>query len=498
MATTSRDNAKAPLILTFDIGSSSIRTLLYDRLGRLVEGSLAAREHRFHTSPPGASEADPDALLEILFACLDETLAKTTDLAGQIRGVASCVFVSNVCGVDAAGQVVLPLTTYADTRAVGEVAGLQADLDETATYQRTGCRFHPSYLPARLRWLARTEPEKFPRVARWLSLSDYLTLKLFGRPTISYSVASWSGLLNRHTLTWDEIVLAQLPLEIGQLSPLTDLDQPQQGLRPDFAARWPALRNIPWFPTIGDGVGANIGSGCASAARVALTIGTTSAMRAVIGPQVPGVPDGLWAYRVDKRRSLLGGALSEGGNLFDWLQSTVRLADLSQLDAQVAALEPDGHGLTMLPFLTGERSPGWAGQARATIHGLTLATTPLQILQAGLEAVAYRLAQVYRRLRPALQEEPEIIVSGGALRQGTAWAQIIADVLGRPLFISDIPEASSRGAALLALEMLGICPDLSQLPAFLTDRYDPQPERFERYQQAIARQQTLYEKLISN
>ena len=111
------------------------------------------------------------------------------------------------------------------------------------------------------------------------------------------------------------------------------------------------------------------------------------------------------------------------------MKANLHLENEPEFDASVAGMEPDSHGLTVLPFLAGERAPGWAGHARATIHGLTLATTPRDILRAGLEAVAYRIALVFALLRPVLPADPQVIASGGALLHSPAWLGIIADVL---------------------------------------------------------------------
>ncbi len=132
-------------------------------------------------TPPGASEIAPDALLHQIFRCIDGVLAQAGPLTDQIAGVATCTFVNNILGIDADYNIALPLTTYADTRSAGEVAGLQADFDEVETHNRTGCRFHPSYLPARLRWLHHTDPDRFAQVDRWLSIGEYMELTLFGR-----------------------------------------------------------------------------------------------------------------------------------------------------------------------------------------------------------------------------------------------------------------------------------------------------------------------------
>jgi gluconokinase len=487
--------AEAPLIVSIDIGTSSIRAALFDSLGRAVKDLEARRPHEVRTDAQGASEADPDFLLDLIFQCLDQVMARVLPSHLPIGGVGVCSFVNNILGLDRNRRVVIPLTTYADTRAAAEVAGLKTDFDEEVTHERTGCHFHPSYLPARFRWLARSQPEKFRNVDRFVSIGEYLESKLFGDTAVSYSVASWTGLLNRNALEWDRDLLAGLPIRIDQLSPLTDVQVPRRGLRPEFASRWPALAEIPWFPAVGDGATANVGSGCVSPKRVALTVGTTSAMRVVLAGQVKQIPHGLWCYRVDGRRSLLGGALSEGGSVFAWMRSTLRF-ESEGLDDKLMALEPDGHGLTFLPFFAGERAPGWAGHARATMHGLSLATTPLDILHAALEGVAYRIALVFELLRPLMPGDPQVVASGGAILSSPAWLKIMANAIGRPVAASGVPEASARGSALLALEALGIIPDLEEAPDFIRATYEPIPSVHRRYRDAIERQKELYQKLV--
>ncbi len=496
MSTITPNQSEAPYILSLDIGTSSVRVGLYDRLGRAVDGTEVREPVEIHTTVEGAAEADPDAVLAVVWRCVDGTLLRVGPLRAEVAGVAATTFVTNVLGVDAAGQAITPLTTYADTRSAGEVNKLRAEFDEAVVHDRTGCYFHTSYLPARFLWFARTQPDLFRQVTRWISIGEYLELKLFGETAVSFSVASWTGLLDRRRLVWDEALLAALPVRVEQLSPLTDVHVPRRGLCPEFAARWPALRDVRWFPAVGDGATANIGSGCVSPAQVALTVGTTSAVRAVVHGSVPHVPAGLWCYRVDEQRSLPGGALTEGGSVFAWMRDTLQLGDLAKVETALAAMEPDAHGLTVLPFLSGERAPGWASHARATIHGLSLATTPLDILRAGLESVAYRTALVFESLRQLLPAEPQLIASGGALLNSPAWLQIMSDVLGRPIAPSLVPDASGRGAALLALEALGALPSLEHAPVFIGPGRQPDASRHARYREAIARQQALYEKLV--
>lgn len=488
--------AEEPFVLTIDMGTSSIRTNLFDRLGRGLEGMEGRRDTILRTGVDGKSEAEPDQLIDLIGQCLDETITKAKEASAQIKAVASCSLVSNILGIDQKSRVITPLITYADTRAEKEIPYLKQKFDEKIIHDRTGCPLHSSYLPAKMLWFYRTWPDLGRKVKRWVSIGEYLELILFGATSVSYSVASWTGLLNRRELIWDDLILRELPIDQNQLSPLTDINVPRYGLRRSYALRWPALKKIPWLPTLGDGATANIGSGCLDPRRVALTMGTSSALRTVLNDPVGNLPSGLWNYFIDKRRTLLGGALSEGGIIYSWMQQILNLQKFPNLEKALSSLPPDAHGLTILPFISGERAPGWASQAKMTIHGLSLATNPLHILYAGLEGVAFRLAQVFELIQSRLPYSPQIIANGRPLLQSPTWLQIITDVLGKPLFLSSVPEPSARGAALLALESLGLVPNLTSLPDFLGKVIEPNPTNHAIYQEAMARQKSLYAKLV--
>ena len=170
-----------------------------------------------------------------------------------------------------------------------------------------------------------------------------------------------------------------------------------------------------------------------------------------------------------------------------------------EIEAAVGALEPDAHGLTILPFWAGERSPGWGDDARGAIVGLRLSTTPVEIRRAVLEAIALRFLAIDGALRKAVPGAQAVIATGGALLGSPVWLQILADALGRPVLASLEPEASSRGVALLAAEALGWLPSgLEALSPPVGPVYEPRPAYTERYQAAAARQAHFYEALITD
>lgn len=491
---------KQASILAIDIGTSSVRAFLYDTSGNALPDMHMQMKYQLTTSREGEASVDADSLVELVASALDEVLRKAATQSIEILAVATSAFWHTLLPLDAAGRPLFPLMIWEDTRPQQASMELRARLDEAAIHRRTGARLHTSYWPAKISWLASAHPEIVRQTASYVSFGEYLHARFLGRAICSLSMASGTGLLNLHTRTWDSELLAALPLSASQLPEIGDLPDTLQGLAPEFARRWPALNEPPWFPAIGDGAAANFGSNCADSTAWAVTMGTSSALRVVVPPEQVEPAQELWLYYVDARRALLGGALSEGGNILAWLAKTLQLPPLDEFDAQLAQLQPDAHGLTVLPMLAGERSPGWHTGAHMTISGLGIHSTPAEIARAALEAVVFQISRVYDQLTRTLATQAEqfrVIASGAALLKSPQLCQILSDTLNRPLGLLASNEASARGVALLALEALGILPDLTRLTPNVSTIVQPDPARHEIYQKARARQQRLYELLVT-
>jgi len=228
-------------------------------------------------------------------------------------------------------------------------------------------------------------------------------------------------------------------------------------------------------------------------------VGTSGAMRVVFAGEPPDkLAPGLWCYRASESRPVVGGALSDGGGLVQWLTESLNLdGDRVALQKEIAALEPDAHGLTVLPFWSGERSTGWLADARGGIFGLRQQTKTIEIVRAVLESIAYRFALIARSLDD-VAPNATIAASGNALRSSPVWLQIIADVLGRPLLLGGTAEASSRGAALLALEAVGKIGTIEEDQFVVDQVFEPDMTRHSRYQQGLARQEELYDRLYDH
>lgn len=420
-------------LVALDIGTSSVRAQRFD--GR-AEPAGELRQEEYDTAE------------------VAEVAAAVRRVLGDEEPNAISCFAHSLVAVDANGDALTPILGWRDTRSAAAAEWLARRLDGEAVHARTGAFLHPSFWPAKLAWLAEAEPETFRRADRFVSFADFL----HGRAETSLGMASTSGLLDLTTLDWDEELLATLGVDRDRL---------------------PEMADIPLWP---DAACSNAGAGCTTHERAALMVGTSGALRILYETERPQPKPGLFLYLADERSVVEGGALSDGGNLYEWLERT--LADAS---GSLAERDPSDHGLVFLPFLGGERSTGWDPEARGTVHGLTFETTPLDLRQAAFEGVAFRFAAI----ADLLPDVREVVATGGGLLRDPDWIQIMADALARPVTVSAVPEASLRGAAVLALAREGH----QAADAPTAGVVEPRADRADAYRAAREEQQRLYDAL---
>lgn len=427
-----------------------MRAELFDEEARSL-GEVARRRY-----DPGP-ELDPESLVESVGAAIAK--------AGAVEAVAySCLWHSLVPH-DADLRPVAPASTWLDRRAGEDAEALARELEGASVHARTGAPLHPSFWPAQARRLRR---ERVP-FARLASLPDYLRLRLHGRLATTTSIASGTGMFDVHRLQWDAELLSVLGVDESQLPPVDDE-----------------------LTVLGDGAAANVGAGAVTPDTACISIGTSGALRVVRDDAV--VREGLFLYRLDRAHYVEGGALSDGGDLLLWLERTFGVAVGDAED------RPPGQ-VVVLPQFGGERSPGWRPDATAAIAGLSLTTTAQEVVQAAFEGISYRFAEIFDRLAwPSQPSElgqanhlsrctnqiREVVGTGRALLARPGWGQLLADALEVPVTFSAVPEASARGAALVALGRI-------DTPAPRGERFDPRPERAESHREARERLRALYE-----
>jgi gluconokinase len=429
------------LVLALDIGSSSTRTSLFDQRGRAVAGTDSRRKYSLQYAADGGAELSPIALRHAVRACLRKTL-RSPRAKREIVAVGGSAFWHGLLGLDRTERPVTPIFTWADSRCAADAAGLRRDFDERKIHAQTGCMLRASFWPAKLRWLRRTNRQLFRAVHRWVSPADWIFSEIFRITGTSHSMASATGLYDRRTRSWHAALCEVCEIDPGQLDVIGS-DSHRGG-----------LDGAELFNPIGDGAAGNLGSDATGAGRVAINIGTSAAVRMLVRSS-PRVPFGLFHYALDRERSVIGGAVSNAGNLHQWCMRRLRLR-LTEAKALSRSAAADDT-LTVLPFWVSERAPSWPERLSGAILGLAQSSDAAEILRAATSATFYRLADILELLERKAGRAKQIVVSGGVLRSKES-LRILADALGRDISVSAQAEASLRGAAIYVLEKLGAKP----------------------------------------
>ncbi|OXS81202.1 gluconokinase [Kocuria marina] len=481
------DRAQDPLVMTLDIGSTATRGSVHDATGTPVRGYRHKIPHAFTTAADGTSVIDPDQVVDEIREILD-VVCDRKELAGRVRGVGMDSFASSLVGVDAKGDPVTECFTYADSRCAPQLKQMREELDERQVQQTVGARLHTSYLAPRFRWLAETRPEDFEAAERWLSIGEYVWLRLLGTTAAGTATAAWTGLLNRRSGNWDRRMLKAAGITADVLSPVLEPHEPLPDVDPDRTARWQGLADAQWFAPVADGLCANLGVGGSDEHTIVASAATSGAMRVLLHHRPQDIPPGLWCYRIDSSRCLLGGALNDVGRAVSWMLDTLAL-DGVVLD-EIAAADPSPDTPGVLPFLTGERSTGWAGSARAVFADVSASTDASAMARGMLEGIAGSYRRVSDELERAATDVERIVAAGRVTQELPSWLQILGDYLGTPVIHQTIKRSTCRGNALLMLESLA--PDVECSSPEPAGTYTPRDSAQEYYRGVHDRFERLY------
>jgi gluconokinase len=205
------------------------------------------------------------------------------------------------------------------------------------------------------------------------------------------------------------------------------------------------------------------------------------------------LPAGLWCYRVDASHSLLGGALNDVGRAISWLTSTLQISPESDLNELLIA-RPGPATPLVLPFFSGERSTGWAADARTILSDVSAATTPAMLFRATVEGVAVSYARIAEQLYDVAGETRQIVASGRVTQDLPALLQVLADVFQTQVIPVIMKRVTLRGTALISLDVLAPNVDRAE-PAVGETRW-PIKDRAPYYAARKQQFQDLYDAVV--
>jgi gluconokinase len=482
-------------VIGIDIGTGSTKAVLFTPQGQAVCRHTVP--YPLHRPTPATAEQDPIEIFSAVITTVKRVMDKSQIEPTQLVGLSFSAAMHSLLAVDGDGSLLSQSITWADNRSAKWAGYIKQQHHGHEIYLRTGTPIHPMSPLVKLVWLRNEHPELFEQTGKFISIKEYIFYRFFQQYVVDYSIASATGLLNLQQLDWDKQALELAGITKAQLSELVPTTHQLKPLQPDLAQEMGILPDTPIVIGANDGVLSNLGVAAISPEIVAVTVGTSGAIRAMVGQPMTDPQERLFCYILTEKQWIVGGAVNNGGIALRWVRdqltdTEVRAAqrlgkDPYELITMLAETVPPGaEGLLFHPYLLGERSPLWDANARASFFGLNFNHNKAHLVRAVLEGIVLNLCLVLQALEQFVGQTQRIQATGGFARS-PLWRQMMADVFEREVSVPQQYESSCLGAAVLGLYALQEISSLNIVSEMIGQihQHQPIPANVETYKKIL-------------
>ncbi|SFI75797.1 gluconokinase [Brevibacillus centrosporus] len=497
---------KQTYFIGLDIGTTSTKAIVFTPSGA-VRG-VGNVDYPLLVPQPSWAEQDPETIFAAVISALKTAIEKADVDKRAIGGIGFSTAMHSLIAVDHQGSPLTHSIIWADNRSTSQVDQLKQDGVGHSIYLATGTPIHPMSPLPKIMWLREQAPDTFRKAAKFISIKEYVIHRLFGQYVVDYSIASATGLFHLRKLDWDENALQVAGITRQQLSEPVPTTHILRGMKIRYAEEIGLDVDTPFVVGASDGVLANLGIGAIDHGQVAITIGTSGAVRTVVPEPITDPKGRTFCYLLTENHWVIGGPSNNGGIMLRWFRDEFSWPEVEKAkqmgvdpyDVMIEAAEhvPAGaEGLLFLPFLSGERAPYWNAQARGSFFGIGLHHKREHFIRAVLEGILFSVYSIGIALRDLAGGATEIRASGGFARS-RQWRQIMSDMFGYEVLIPESHESSSYGAALLAMHALGALNDLHDVKNMIhiSHRHEPNLERSSTYLQLFYIYERVYYNLL--
>jgi gluconokinase len=442
-----------------DLGTSSVKAIAFD--ANMHEISSAAQSIESRHDDAGAAEQDPPTVYQAATGTLSQVAQQARRQGYSIERVGLSAAMHSLLPVGADGNCLAPASTWMDLRAREEAHSLWNTAAGKSLYKRTGTPLHPMTPLSKLMWMRKHQPKVFQEAAKFVSLKEWIWHEWFGEWCVDASIASAMGLYNLREGTWDAEALSLAGISADKLSRIVPTTSIKEGVREQRLMQSGIEPQTRFVIGASDGVLANLSAGAIGSDRMAITIGTSCAVRTGSSKPVTNIPTRSFCYVLDANRFIVGGPSNSGGIVLDWLYNSVLSRNQADHDPQrfaamlSAAEQVQINDLLCLPYVAGERAPLWEADVKGVFFGLQLHHTGPHLMRAAIEGIILNAYWIATGLLEKLERPALLIASGKVLE--TEWIrQLTADVFGIPVGFQGAVDASVLGAALLAKIATGV------------------------------------------
>ncbi|GGH02520.1 gluconate kinase [Parapedobacter pyrenivorans] len=489
-------------IIGVDIGTSGTKAIAF----RLA-GSIIAEYHVSYSllnPQPGHFEQDPNVLLSAVVESIARVVqtVKKGAVGTQLLGVGFSSAMHGLIAMDRQDQPLTNCITWADTRSESFATRLKGTPHGIGIYLKTGTPIHPMSPLCKLCWIRTHLPIIFSKAQKFISIKEYVFLRLFGRYLVDESIASATGLFDIYAFQWHAPALDLAGISSMQLSEPVPITYTLSGLTKRYADDMGIPVDTPFIVGGSDGCLANLGAHAVGAGEATVSIGTSGAIRMMSNHPVTDQQARTFCYALTDNLFVLGGAVNSGGVALRWYGENFGPAGVPQatafeLLANDASTVPAGaEGLVFLPYLAGERAPHWNAKAKGMFFGVQMHHRKAHFTRAVFEGVIYGMYSVGKVLEE-IAGPIKVIHANGGFARSSLWVQLLADVFNRQVLVrEESVEDAAKGAYIVALKALGKISDFDALAhKSEQDRYDPNPAVYSVYMENFDRFGRLYDKI---
>lgn len=485
----------AKYVIGVDIGTTSTKSVLFSVDGTVI--SNHGIEYPLYSPTPATAEQDPEEIFQAVIETIKTVVQNSKVNPSNILCVSFSSAMHSVIAMDKDGSALTKCITWADNRSAAWTEKILNELDGHNIYLRTGTPIHPMSPLSKLLWLKEEHKEIFNASSKFISIKEYVFYKLFNKYIIDYSIASATGLFQLETLSWDQEALKVAGVNEAQLSELVSTTHKLLGIDELYAKEMGISSETPFVVGANDGVLSNLGVNAIEPGVVAVTIGTSGAIRTVTDKPVVDPKGRIFCYALTENHWVIGGPVNNGGMIFRWardqlganeIETAKRLGrDPYELLTEIAAkVKPGADGLLFHPYLAGERAPLWDANARGSFFGLGLHHKKEHLIRAVLEGIILNLYSVLLALEELIGEPKKIQATGGFARS-ELWRQMMADIFNQDVYVPESFESSCLGAAILGLYSLGEIDSLNVVSEMVgaSHHHEPNQENVAVYQELV-------------
>ncbi len=472
-------------MLGLDIGTTNVKAALYNSSGE--EMFVKTATYHLYTNEVGAATQSAKEIRDKVFEVLKESATEAALRMFPISFISLSSAMHSLTAVNKEGEPILPVFTFGDRQAESMLSQL-SEVQVQGLYHRTGTPIHPMSPLLKLMWLQQEHRERFAKAHKFLGIKSYILAQLFGDYYTDYSIANATGLFNMHTLTWDEEALALASVIADKLPKLVPTTTTLKGMKIEVAEELGFSSDIPVIIGASDGCLANLGVYAIEPGQVALTIGTSGAIRTVVDQPMTDEKGRTFCYALTENHWVVGGPVNNGGVVIDWARSRFlekQNNHFGTLMHEIETVNPGADGLFFHPYLLGERSPIWRSDAKGSFFGLDMHHQNGHLLRAVLEGVNMNLYSVSRAVAEVIgNDAKEFLVTGGFTNSDT-WLENIADIFGATFTVTDITENACIGAVMLGMLAIGEIEDFSEIRDWIpvSKRIQPNSKKHAFYQE---------------